>query len=180
MEKPIPCKNLHCVVLSVVDMLVKSMFLEALYPLLQNCLPLYILQTNLSQHNQGDFFLCFCGGFFFVLLWLLCSFLLIELHHLDMLEVINHTCCLHDPLLFNFEARITISSLLAEQMKCVEFRMLNATQDTDTWREKPKLLKHIQEICEDITSEREEVIKKTIENRKEKEKVRNRHVTRIK
>ena len=90
-----------------------------------------------------------------------------------MLEVINHTCCLHDPLLFNFEARITISSLLAEQMKCVEFRMLNATQDTDTWREKPKLLKHIQEICEDTTSEREEVIKKTIENRKEKEKVRN-------
>lgn len=97
-----------------------------------------------------------------------------------MLEVINHTCCLHDPLLFNFEARITISSLLAEQMKCVEFRMLNATQDTDTWREKPKLLKHIQEICEDTTSEREEVIKKTIENRKEKEKVRNRHVTRTK
>ena len=67
---------------------------------IKSCLTLYTLQTNVSQHNQEDLLLCFCGGFFFVLLCLLCSFLLIELHHLDMLGVINYTCCLHNPLLF--------------------------------------------------------------------------------
>jgi len=70
---------------------------------------------------------------------------------------------------------------LGKQYKIhVKSTIAKITQDTDTWREKPKLLKHIQEICEDTTSERKEVIKKTIENQKEKEKVRNRHVTRTK
>lgn len=135
------------------------MVLKALYPLLQKKV-VYILQTNLSQNNQEESFLCFCGGFFFVTLCLLSSFLLIELHHLDMLEVINHTCCLHDPLAFLVtlaypEARRTICWLLAEQMQCVELKMLNATQDEDTWREKPKLGRHIQDVCKDTMSLKE-------------------------
>ena len=57
-----------------------------------------ILQTILFQHNREDYFL----SFFFVLLCLHSSLLLFVLPHLDVLEEINHTCCFHDPFLFQW------------------------------------------------------------------------------